>query len=189
MTAIPRHKPITAEEFEQFDPEWRYDLIRGELVPMPPMPGEEHGDITNLFSVHAGMYVIQNNLGKCFAAETRFIIEHNPDTSLGPDWGFIARNRLPKKRGRGFVPLVPDAVLEVRSPSDKQREVTDKVRLWLEAGVRLVWELNPKTRILTVYRPDQEPQLLGIEDTLSGEDVLPGFTLPLRLLFEAEQVE
>lgn len=83
---------------------------------MPPPPGEEHGDITNLLSVHAGMYVLQRRLGKCFAAETRFIIERNPDSAIGPDWAFIAKERLPKKRGKGFVPIVPDAVLEVRSP-------------------------------------------------------------------------
>jgi Uma2 family endonuclease len=189
-------KLITAKEFEKFDPEWRYDLIRGELHPMPPMPGYEHGVVTADFAVAAGSYVKQHRLGKCFAAETRFLIERNPDTAIGPDWAFIARDRLPHPAPRGFAPIVPDAVLEVRSPSDTAKEVKEKVERWLAAGVRLVWELNLKTRVLTIYRRDMEPQTLGIEDTISGEDVLPGFMLPLRSLFaslddeaEAEEAE
>jgi Uma2 family endonuclease len=175
-------KPITIEEFEQFPNEPRYELIRGELRPMTP-PSYEHGNVTSIFSAYATMYTLERNLGDCFAAETRFIIERNPDSALGPDWAFIAKDRIPTPRPKGFSPVVPDAVLEVRSPSDRPGDVQEKVERWLAAGVRLVWELNPKTRRLTVYRPDREPQVLGMEDTLSGEDVLPGFTLPLRRLF------
>jgi Uma2 family endonuclease len=86
----------------------------------------------------------------------------------------------------GFASIVPDAVLEVRSPSDNRREVEEKIQRWLNAGVRIVWELNPKTQVMTIYRPGEEPRRLGIDDTLTGEDVLPGFTLPLRLLFESD---
>ncbi len=175
---------ITAEEFEQFNPEWRYDLIEGELRQMPPMPGYEHGILTAEFALEAGNFVRQHQLGKCFAAETRFIIERDPDTAIGPDWAFIARERLPHPTPKGFVPIAPDAVLEVRSPSDRQPEVAKKIARWLRAGVRLVWELDPEARTLSIYRPDREPQRLGINDTLSGEEVLPGFSLPLRRLFE-----
>lgn len=178
-----RPKLIAAEEFEKFDPEWRYDLIRGELRPRPPMLGYDHGDLTNQFSVYAGYHVLQQSLGKCFAAETRFIIERNPDTAIAPDWAFIRLERLPERNLEGFSPIVPDAVLEVRSPGDRRRQVQEKVNRWLEAGVRLVPELNPKTRVMTVYRPGAEPQTLGVEDTLTAEDVLPGFALPLRRLF------
>jgi Uma2 family endonuclease len=185
--AAMKPRPITAKEFEKFNPEWRYDLICGELRPMPPMPGYEQGVITADFALEAGSYVKQHRLGKCFAAETRFLIERDPDTAIGPDWAFIARERLPQPVPKGFAAIVPDAVLEVRSPSDTPKEAREKVARWLAAGVRLVWELNPKTRVLTVYRPETEPQSLGIEDTLSGEEVLPGFTLPLRRLFEADE--
>lgn len=78
-------EPVTAKHFEKFEPEWRYDLIEGELHPMPPMSGYEHGEVTNTLAVYAGMYVIQNRLGACFAAEARFVIQCNPDTAIGPD--------------------------------------------------------------------------------------------------------
>lgn len=120
---IDRPRLITAKEFEKFNPEWRYDLIDGELRPMPCMPGAEHGAIVSDFAVAAGSFVRQNRLGKCFAAGTRFTIQQNPDTSIGPDWVFIRKERLPQKLSRGFAPIVPDAVLEVRSPADTKNEV------------------------------------------------------------------
>jgi Uma2 family endonuclease len=183
MSTFPRAKPITAEEFEQFDPEWRYDLIRGELVPMPPMPGDEHGAVTFDFGRKVGNFVEDHELGLCYAAETRFLIERNPDTAIAPDWAFISTERLPEKRVQGFVPIVPDAVLEVRSPSDRTTEVEAKIAQWLNAGVRLVWELNLKKRVLTVYRPGTEPRIVSLDDIVSGEDVLPGFARSLRSLF------
>jgi Uma2 family endonuclease len=182
VTEIGR-KLVTAEEFEQFADREHLDLIRGELRPMPPPPGGRHGSVTMRFSNSAYNHVLEHNLGECFAAETRFTIERNPDTSIGPDWAFVSIDRLPNPIPDGFMPVVPDAVLEVRSPSDTRREVEEKVQRWLAAGVRLVWELNPRTQTMTVYRPGTDPQVLGIDDTLSGEDVLPGFTLPLRRLF------
>ena len=184
MSVLMPPPPITAEELECLDENLRLGLIRGELRPMPPMPGEEHGDITNVFSVFAGSHVIEHRLGKCFATETRFIIERNPDTAIGPDWAFVAAGRLPAQRRKGFVPLVPDAVLEVRSPSDSAREVAEKVQQWLTAGVHVTLELNPTPQILTVHHLNAPPQPLGIEDTLTLEDVLPGFQLPIRRLFE-----
>lgn len=118
----------------------------------------------------------------------RFVIARNPDTAIAPDWAFIASARLPQHRGQGFVPIVPDIVLEVRSPGDRKNAVITKVNLWLTAGARLVWELNPRTRILTVYKQNREPTALSIDDTLSGEDVLPGFELPLARLFRTPDI-
>jgi Uma2 family endonuclease len=183
MTVALRAKPITAEDFETFDPDWRYDLIRGELVPMPPMPGYEHGKIVGRHAALAGHFVIHEDLGEVFGAETRFIIERAPDTTIAPDWAFIRKDRLPSPTPRGFVPLVPDIVLEVRSPTDRPKEVHAMVDLWLGSGVEVVWELNPATRVLTIHRPGQEPELVGENDTLTEEALLPGFSLPLRRLF------
>jgi hypothetical protein len=69
-TTLAKPRLITAKEFESSNQEWRYDLIEGVLHPMPLMAGFEHGDITNKFSIHAGVFVMNQRLGKCFAAET-----------------------------------------------------------------------------------------------------------------------
>ena len=189
MSTLHPPKTWTAEEFERLDDDLRYELTRGELRPMPPPPGAEHGSLTIDLTLEVGLFVREHRLGRCFAAETRFTIERNPDTVVAPDMAYVARERLPAKMPAGFLDLAPDLVLEVRSPSDRKREVKEKVERWLAAGVRMVWELHPARRILTVYRPGAEAREPGIDDTLSGEDVLPGFALPLRrLLSEADEI-
>lgn len=161
----------------------RYELIRGELIEMPPA-GFYHGALTDLLTSRVSVYVQDNDLGMGTAAETGFKTGQDPDTVMAPDWAFIAKDRLPAEWPRkGFMPVVPDLVLETRSPEDTKREVINKAQEWLSAGVRIVWALDPLARTLTVYRPGEEPQALGPNDTLSGEEVLPGFTYPLNKLF------
>ena len=157
----------------------RFELVRGELRPMPPPAGDEHGYLTQSIGQRIGVFVEDNDLGRCYAAETGFVLSRNPDTVLAPDFAFVAKSRLSGPPGKKYVPLVPDLVLETRSPDDTPSEVAEKIAGWLAAGVRIVWELDLKSRTLTVYRPDAEPQALAANDTLTGEDVLPGFALPL----------
>ncbi len=146
-------------------------------------PGGPHGSSTSRLSVFVGVIVINQDLGETFAAETGFLVGRDPDTVLAPDFAFVAKDRLPNPLPRSYVPVVPDIVLETRSPNDTQKEVADKVARWLELGVKLVWEMNPQTRILTVHRNHQAPRILGQGDALDGEDVLPGFSVPIARLF------
>ena len=174
---------ITADEFEERYEDCRYDLVRGELVDMPPMAGLEHGIVGDRLASRASVYADDHDLGAGAFAETRFTIERNPDTSIGPDWAFIAKDRLPRPAPKGYAAIVPDLILEVRSPSDTPEEAEGKMQRWVQAGVRLGWELNLKERVLTVYRPNEEPRTVDINGTIDGEDVLPGFTFPMRRLF------
>lgn len=174
----------TVEDLERLSAEGHhYELIRGDLRAMPPA-GDEHGSLTYDLGVEVGVFLRGRSLGRGYAAETGFLVARHPDTVKAPDFAFIAQARLAPRTGRGYVPIVPDLVLETRSPNDTGRAVSDKVAEWLEAGVRIVWELDPSRRILTVHRPDQAPRALGTQDILEGEDVLPGFSLPLRQLFQ-----
>ena len=141
--------------------------------------GGGHGCVTMDLSALVGAHVIANRLGKTFAAETGFVVEENPRTILAPDFAFIARERVPDPIPAGFMPIVPDLVLETRSPGDTARAVAAKVELWLEVGAREVWELNPRRQILTVYTPDNEPRALGAADKLESE-LLPGLSLALN---------
>jgi len=79
--------------------------------------------------------------------------------------------------------LAPDLVVEVVSPSDSRREVREKAESWLLGGVRLVWVINPATHSATVYRSPDEATELSEDDTLDGEDVVPGFACQLRDVF------
>jgi Uma2 family endonuclease len=180
MTAATQRRLVTVEEFEKYPRDFRYNLVEGELVPMPPAAGPDHGALTSDLSFELTAFVKSNGLGQCYAAETGFVAQRNPDTVQAPDWAFISRDRVPKGPTKGFGRVVPDAVLEVRSPDDSPKEVERKMRRWIDAGVKLAWELNPKTGILTTYRPGIETRTVDSDGEIDGEDVLPGFSLPLK---------
>jgi Uma2 family endonuclease len=79
--------------------------------------------------------------------------------------------------------VIPDLVVEVVSSSDRPLEVAEKVRMWLDAGVRLVWVVYPTRQIVEEHRPQQAPVTLTASDQLDGGDVVPGFTLPVARVF------
>jgi len=161
---------------------YRYELIHGELVEMSPA-GSKHGSFTGRLSSRLHVLVEESELGEAFAAETGFLISQNPDTVLAPDWAFVREDRIPDPLPDGFLPVVPDLVLETRSPNDSARQVARKIRRWLDAGAQVVLDLDPIREALTVHRLGQEPETLGAGDTLRLADVLPGLSLPLRLVF------
>ena len=173
----------TAEDLLRLPPDARYELIEGELVEMAPPPGAAHGNTTMRLSAPAAAFVLDNDLGECFTAETGFQVARDPDTVRACDFAFVAKERLPATLPKGYLPFAPDLVMETRSPSESKRMVADKVAMWLLAGARLVWVLDPQARTVTLYRAGQTPQILGENDTLGGEDVLPGFTLALARVF------
>lgn len=128
-------------------------------------------------------YVKDHDLGAVLAAETGFLISRDPDTVRAPDVAFIAKCSVPDQWPRGWLTLVPDLVIEVVSPSDTVGQVEDKIADWLSFGVRRVLAVYPGTRTIQVHRPDQSPQILTVGETLDGEDVVPGFSLPVRDIF------
>ena len=185
MAIATLEKPAvhTAEDLERLSAQgYHYEMIKGELREMAP-PGGWHGSSTSRISAFVSIFIIDEDLGGTFAAETGFLVERNPDTVLAPDFAFVAKDRLPKPLLKSYVPVIRDIVLETRSPNDTKKEVADKVALWLELGVWLVWELNPQTRILAVHQNNQMPRFLAEGDTLDGSDVLPGLSVPIARLF------
>ena len=145
--------------------------------------GDVHGDMAMGVGGWMRVHADQNDLGKVFAAETGFILETNPDLVRAPDAAFVKQERLSIGMKGRYFPAAPDIALEVVSPNDTASDVQDKIQDWLTHGVRLVWVVDPKSRTLTVYRPDGTANVLKPKDTLSGEDVLPGFAYPLAKLF------
>jgi Uma2 family endonuclease len=97
---------------------------------------------------------------------------------------FVAAGRLPGGQlPQGFIRGAPDLAVEILSPNDDPIEIQQKVRDYLEAGSRLVWVVAPRPRTVTVYRADGSARLVREPEALDGEDVLPGFVLPLAELF------
>jgi Uma2 family endonuclease len=168
----------------------RFDLREGVLYEMPPA-GWLHGDVTLEFAVYIRLFARMHQLGRVTTAETGFTLHKNPngkDTVLAPDIGFIAAARIPAQLPDGYVPFAPDLAVEVISPSNTAEEISSKVELYLRYGTRLVWVLYPREQRIHVFRSSGQTgqatvTFLGIDDTLDGEDVLPGFSLRIADLF------
>jgi Uma2 family endonuclease len=86
-------------------------------------------------------------------------------------------------RDEGHCKTVPDLVAEVISPRDNAEEVADKIQDWLGAGVRVVWEVYPANQTVRAHRPDGTITLFRGKDTLTAEEILPGFACPVADLF------
>ena len=179
-----RGKVYTTADLEEMPHDARYELIRGELYPMPNNSAE-HGNKTALVSAYVTVFVEQHNLGKCFAAETRFVVEENPDTTIAPDFAFISNSRQIVIPPTGYLRIAPDLVVETRSPSDRRRAFALKIVQWLSAGSQVVWAVEPSSKTLTIHSKGANPQTLSIDDTLTEENLLPGFALPLSKIFDA----
>lgn len=162
---------------------FRYELIEGELRKMEPA-GFFHGISGIDLTEYLNRYVRENDLGRVTMAETGFRIEGDPDTVLAPDIGFVARENLPEKLSRrGFFLGAPDLAVEIVSPSETMDDVDEKVGKYLDAGTKLVWIIRPMRRRIEVHRANGESLFLTDKDVLDGEDVVPGFQLPVSRIF------
>ncbi len=175
---------LTAADLEAMgDEAERYELIRGGLREVEGMGGK-HGAIGGDLHTHIGMHVVARDLGAVFISDTRFVIRRNPDSVLAPDFAYIRSDRLPLGDiWDSYVPIAPDLVVEVVSPSSNEADILDKVAIYLAGGVRLIWLVRPKRRTVTVFRPHQPEIILGEGDVLDGDNVLPGFALPVSAIF------
>jgi Uma2 family endonuclease len=176
---------VTADDlYTMPDHGGRNELVKGEIVPMSPA-STKHGQLAFRLAFKVGLFVAENKLGEVYAAETGFTISQNPDTVRAPDVAFVTGSRLPEEGipASGFWAIAPDLVAEVVSPNDRMSDVQDKMTDYLNAGVRLVWLVDPKTRTVTAYQSFKDVQILIEWDVLEGGDVLPGFQLALADLF------
>lgn len=176
---------MTVEEFMALpDDGKRYELIEGELCEVAG-GGGEHGVIGMELGSRLLIYARGKRLGRVLNADTGYIIRRNPDMVRLADISFLCTERWENlERREALIQGAPDLAVEVVSPSDSYGEVHEKALVWLEAGARMVWVVQPLSLTVTVYKPNQEPWTLRAEDTLDGDDVVPGFSVPVRELFE-----
>ncbi|RKU08181.1 hypothetical protein C6501_16655 [Candidatus Poribacteria bacterium] len=169
---------MTLNEFLENDVEG-YEYIKGELVQMPDA-SRRHGEVNMNVIHHLYSYVRQHKLGRMYPADTSFKVG---ERVLKPDVAFVSTERLTGDDDKG-LPIPPDLAIEVVSPSDIQSRILDKVRAYLDAGTRCVWVVEPTLKTVTVYKSETDIKTLTREDTLTGDDVVPGFSCPVELLFE-----
>ena len=167
----------------------RHELVRGELRTMSP-GGRRYGRVTMNVSTPLDQHVRTHALGEVYTAETGFKLTQHPDTVRAPDVSFVQSKRLATMGDPdGYLLGPPDPAVEVISPSDRPSEVAQNVSDWLAYGTRLVWMVDPPRRTVGEHRPDEPMRVLGEADVLDGADVVPGWRLPVRALFEGLTAE
>ena len=115
--------------------------------------------------------------------EVGIYIRRDPDTVRGADIVFISKERLARCQSSSYLDVAPELVVEVRSPEDRWSEIREKVEEYFSIGVDRLWVLDPKSRCIFVYRSPAEVQRFEAGQTLTDEELLPGFRLSLAKLF------
>jgi Uma2 family endonuclease len=177
-------QPLTADDLLRMPADdMRHELVRGELVTMPPA-GFEHGVVGGGLYGPLYQHVSAKKQGVVCLAETGFIIERDPDTVRAADIAFVSNEKLQRVGlTKKFFPEAPNMATEVLSPSDTVDEVDEKVQQWLGAGTDLVWVINPRQKTVTVYQPKEKPVILTADDYLDGGAVIPGFRILVGEIF------
>jgi Uma2 family endonuclease len=183
MTAV-FERPMTAVELADLpDDGRRYELSRGMLICMS-QSAYGPSRVTGKVVARMGTFIDEHKLGDYGTADGGFRLASDPDTVRAPDAWFVRAERVQVGVDEvGFFAGAPDLVVEVPSPSDRFKDVMLKVRDYLEAGVRLIWVLDAQSQVTAVFRPGAPVRFLDVDDALDGEDVLPGFRLPLGDVF------
>ena len=163
----------------------RYELIEGELFEVSPV-NEEHGFLAGEIYRHIRNFDPNRDLG-IPSVETGHYRLGERRTLLAPDVAFRRWDSRARTPYKSFVPRFPDLAVEVVSPSDSMAQLRRKATILLERGTQLVWIVKPDEQEVEVRRLDADGDIafetVGIDGSLSGEGVLPGFTLSLRTLF------
>jgi Uma2 family endonuclease len=165
-----------------------YELVDGQLVERDM--GTESGFIAAQLVGLLFAYLKDHQEGWIFSSDASFqCFPGHPNRVRKPDVSFIRMGRLPNERPpSGHCLITPDLVAEVVSPNDLYREVIRKVFEYLEAGVLLIWVIDPNSRSVLAYRADGSVSLLHEHDELSGESVLKNFTCKISELFPPKPV-
>ena len=156
----------------------------GELIVMSPS-GSESGAINAILTARLVLWSVSNRSGVAFDSSAGFTLPNGSVRSPDASWiKFDRWNALTDKQREGFAPIVLDFVVELCSPSDSRPEIRAKMVEYLEQGARLGWLIDPKTKEVEISRQGRPVEILKSPRTVSGEDVLPGFTLDLNEIFD-----
>ncbi len=174
---------MTAEEYLARDAQTNTELVNG-IIQELPVPEQFHGFLCALIGNALCNWAIENSAGYVTSNDSAVQTRRDPDTVRGADWCYFSHDRIPPGAfPRGRLEVVPDLVVEVRSPSDRWNALMAKTLEYIAAGVTVVVVVNPQNESVAVYRGDQEPETFIRADTLTVPDVLPGFTFPVARLF------
>ncbi|MGK7963082.1 Uma2 family endonuclease [Crocosphaera sp.] len=188
---IPKGFRVTSEQFDQLaqvEQLVRMELTKdGELIVMSPTGGTA-GRKNRRLTQQIGIWTDRDGMGEAFDSSTVFVLPNGARRSPDVSWIKLERwNQLTQGQQDGFPPIAPDFVIELVSPSDLKNQRYEDLQLkmqeYLDNGVKLGWLIEPSAKTVEIYRLGQQVEILNNPQTLSGEDILPGFVLNLREIF------
>jgi len=164
-----------------------FEVVHGQMVELPNMSSHS-GDLANELSIELAIYTRQHGLGKTLT-EILFSIptKSDPDNQRRPDVAYVSKHRWPLKKRAPDTdpwPVVPNLAIEVLSPNDLIRNLNKKIAEYFQAGVEMVWVVDPGEETVSVYTAPRQVTILSKADTLHAGKVIPGFALPLKQLFK-----
>jgi Uma2 family endonuclease len=176
---------LTAEEYFRLpDDGRRTELVRGRMIEMS-RPGGIRGRVCARIVYRMEAYRQEHDTGHVLSNDTGIITERGPDTVRGADVCWISYARLPKQMlPEGYPDVAPNLVYEVRSPNDRWPAIRVKIEEYLACGVEFVVVVDPQRQNVRVYTPDEPDTILQGDDVLAFPQLLPGFSVPVRLIFE-----
>ncbi len=189
--SIPKGFRVTPEQFEQLaaaEQLARMELTKdGELIIMSPTGGEAGRKNRRLIQ-QVGNWTDRDGTGEAFDSSTVFVLPNGARRSPDVSWIKLDKwNALTLKEKQGFPPVVPDFVIELVSPSDlknqRYEDLQAKMQEYIDNGVQLGWLIEPAAKTVEIYRFGKQVEILNNPQTLSGEDILPGFVLDLSEIF------
>lgn len=178
--ASPRY---TVADLDNFPDDGKLrELVAGQVVEWDA-PNRLHGFFMAILAQCIANFVVEHRLGMVLSGDPLIRIQSSEHDARGPDVCFYARGRVPCDLTSAVGDSAPDFVVEILSPGDRAGDVQRKVADWLRAGVRLLWYVDPETGSTTVYHAGAIASV-GPDDELDGSDVLPGFRLRLRTIYD-----
>ena len=175
-------KILTGEELALIPGLGRSELVAGRIVTRIPATWK-HGDLVSELDWHLRSFVKKHGSGKVLTGEVGIYVRRDPDSIRGADVVFISSERIAQITSESYLDVAPELVVEVISPGNTWQEMRDKIEEYFAIGVAWVWIVELERRQVLVYRSPTEMTALSEPDTLKGEGVLTGFSLPLAELF------
>ena len=183
LVAPEQEKLITGEELAQMVGVGLCELIDGRIVPMSPT-NAEHGRTEFRVGHNIELAIKPGKRGQVLVGEVGIYTRRNPDRVRAADVLYISNERYAKRKSKSYLDIAPELVVEILSPADPAQELTQKLREYFEIGVVLVWVVDPEARIVYAYRSLTDVREFKETDALTGDEVLPGFNVPVAQLFE-----
>jgi Uma2 family endonuclease len=189
MSAVLRNSPapaedkfLTGEDLYAMGDVGPAELIQGKIRDMPPT-GFEHGEVECSIAALLKAYLRSHPIGKAMTGEVGVYIRRDPDTVRAADVLFISHERLGQVRSSSYLDVAPELVVEILSPGDQWSEITEKLEDYFSAGVLQVWLVDPRRKVVQVFRSIQDSILLHEHDALPEAPFLPGFNLQVSEIF------